>query len=315
MSHNKIKLKLFKNFSKLMKEKKVSWIVIGGLNDFPNKIGRDLDIIIKDQNKIKLVKKIFLNCLKKIGIKKIISKTDYYGTLLIAFDGNFNYYELHICNNKIRSIFFSVKPNWKRLIRYEYYFVDPICYIFKNYFSANNYNIKFLNYKLFKKPLWLNVYLYYKFRGKIYFLNFFAVSLIYILTNPFNFLINIIEFFKNKILQMKYKHANIFYIPDNFIRKKVFFLVRKFYIKKYFIDIKDLNDDFFIKYIYFKKNKKNIILNLLLFFKIFKKSFLNSQNSFLYTSTKPKNISYELINTTNDKIILQKIASAINIKI
>ena len=85
-NHDITKLLLFNQFAKQIYKKKIKWIVIGGLNDFPNKIGRDMDIIIKDKKKIKVMQNTFINCLKKFNIKNIIFKNDFYGNLTIAFD-------------------------------------------------------------------------------------------------------------------------------------------------------------------------------------------------------------------------------------
>ena len=114
-NHNRIKLLIFNQFAKEMHKKKIQWIVIGGLNEFPDKIGRDMDIIIKDKKQKYIIQKIFINILKKFDIKNIIYKNDFYGNLVIAFDKYYNYYELHICPNKIRSGFFSIEPNWDSL--------------------------------------------------------------------------------------------------------------------------------------------------------------------------------------------------------
>ena len=52
---------------------------------FQDKLGRDMDIIIKDRKTNNIViQNIFVNCLKKFDIKNIIYKNDFYGNLLIA---------------------------------------------------------------------------------------------------------------------------------------------------------------------------------------------------------------------------------------
>ena len=46
------KLLLFNDFAKKMfKKKNIKWVVVGGLDNFPNKIGRDVDIILKEKKK------------------------------------------------------------------------------------------------------------------------------------------------------------------------------------------------------------------------------------------------------------------------
>ena len=77
-TYDKTKLLLFNQFAKqLLKKKKIKWIVVGGLDNFPNKIGRDLDIILKDRKYIKIVQNTFINCLKKFNIKNIILSMRY----------------------------------------------------------------------------------------------------------------------------------------------------------------------------------------------------------------------------------------------
>lgn len=306
------KINLFKKFSKLMAQKKIEWIVIGGLNNFPKQIGRDLDIILKDPKKINIVKKIYFRCLMDFKIKNIITKKDYYGNLLIAFDNKFNYYELHICHNSVRSGFFSIDPNWRSLDKKKNYFLDTNCYIFKNYFSANKKKINFLKNNKIKKPLWLSLFLYFKFKEKINVLTFLLVSIIFILTHPYKFLINSINWFKNRISQMTYKHSNVFYIPNKTVAKKVIFLVKKYFLNNYFRNIRLFENCFFIKYIHIRLYKKNFILDFLLFFKSLNRNFGNHQNSFCYTAQKPKKISYTIINNHNKKKIFNKILSGIN---
>ena len=50
-THNKIKNLVFNLFAK-MREKNIKWVVIGGLNNYPNEIGRDMDIVIENKNQV-----------------------------------------------------------------------------------------------------------------------------------------------------------------------------------------------------------------------------------------------------------------------
>ena len=130
----------------MLKKKRIKWIVVGGLDHFPNKIGRDVDIILKEKKYIKIVQKIFTDCLKKFKITNIILKNEkFFGDVLIAYDNNFNYYELDIKHYSLRSSFFSISPSWnKPLTKIGNFYIDSSCYSFKNYFSARKSNKKIL---------------------------------------------------------------------------------------------------------------------------------------------------------------------------
>ena len=43
-----MKILVFNLFAKKMRQRNIEWVVIGGLNNYPE-IGRDLDIVIEDK--------------------------------------------------------------------------------------------------------------------------------------------------------------------------------------------------------------------------------------------------------------------------
>lgn len=67
MNNKKKKIKIFNQLSTLLNKKNIKWVVVGGLNNYPLELGRDLDIIVK-----KKIKNLFLKLLLKF-LKKIIS--------------------------------------------------------------------------------------------------------------------------------------------------------------------------------------------------------------------------------------------------
>jgi len=317
-NHDKIKLLIFNEFAKKMQKKKIQWIVTGGLNNFPDKIGRDMDIIIKDNKKIKFIQNIFINCLKKFNIKNIIYKNDFYGNLIIGFDKYFNYYELHICPNKIRSGFFSIQPKWDNLKKIENYYIDPTCYAFKNYFSAKKNYIELINYKKINKPYWFKLYLFYKLKNKNWnFLKFLIISIFYIVTNPIKSFINIFQWIKGKILLMQYNHSKLYLLENNKVKTQVLFYVKKYFTKNYFRGIKSIDESFFLKYIYFRLYKNNkfmfskSIFNFFLFFISLNKNFIYEKMSFCYTLDKKNKIDVYRIKSTNKKQILLDIIEGI----
>ena len=64
--NNILKFKLFNLFSKKIKKNKIKWVVVGGLNNYPRKLGRDMDVVIKDKSKINKVQSIFKSCLSNV---------------------------------------------------------------------------------------------------------------------------------------------------------------------------------------------------------------------------------------------------------
>ena len=293
-NHNKIKLLIFNQFAKQMYKKKIKWIVVGGLNEFPSKLGRDMDIIIKDKKNIKVIQNTFISCLKKFNIKNIIFKNDFYGNLTIAFDKQFNYYELHICPNKIRSGFFSILPNWGALKKIGNYYIDPTCYAFKNYFSAKKKNIEIIDYDKIKRPYWFKLYFFYKHKNKNWnFFTFLIVSIFYIASNPITSFINLFQWVYVRILRMQYNHAQLYFIKNNKVKTQVLLYVKKYFTKSYFTGIKCIDESFFLKNIYFRfytnKNKfmtLKFIFNFFLFFISLGKRFTHEKMSFCYTLDK-----------------------------
>ena len=316
--HDRIKLLIFNQFAKEMQKKKIQWIVIGGLNKFPGKIGRDMDIIIKDRKKIKVIQNTFINCLKKFNIKNIIFKNDFYGNLIIGFDKYFNYYELHICPNKIRSGFFSIQPNWSALKKIENYYIDAACYAFKNYFSAKKNSIKLIDYKKIKKPYWLKLYLLYKLKNKNWnFLSFLIVSILYIVSNPITSFINLFQWIYGKILLMKYNHSQLYFLKNNKVKTQVLMYVKKYFPNNYFRGIKCIDESFFLKNIYFRFYTNNkfmfskFIFDFFLFFISLSKKFTYEKMSFCYTLDKTNKFKTCDIKTTNKNQILSDITEGI----
>jgi len=320
-NHDKIKLLIFNKFAKQMYKKKIKWIVIGGLNEFPDKIGRDMDIIVKDRKKIKVIQNIFINCLKKFNIKNIIFKNDFYGNLIIAFDKYFNYYELHICHNKIRSGFFSIQPSWNALKKIDNYYIDPACYAFKNYFSAKKNSIELIDYKKIKKPYWLKLYLLYKFKNKNWnFLSFLIVSIFYIASNPITSFINLFQWIYGRILLMKYNHSQLYFLKNNKVKTHVLMYVKKNFTNSYFRGINCIDKSFFLKNIYFRFYTNNnkfmffkFIFDFFLFFISLSKRFTYEKMSFCYTLDRTNKFKTCNIETTEKNRILAGIIKGIKI--
>ncbi len=318
--NNLLKFKLFNLFKKKMEKNKIVWVVVGGLNNYPKQLGRDMDVVIKDKNKINKVQSIFKSCLKDLNINHIMYKEDFYGNLIIAFDKYNNYYELHICPSRISSGFFSVEINWSNLKPVGEYWINPESYIFKNYFSARKKNIKFLNKYNISKPLWLKLFLYFKLNEKKRNLLFFTlISLICILSGPKVSFLNSVLWFKKKIIKMKYAHSKIFFFKNKKIEKKTIKIVRKYFLGTWFRDVKNINlDNFVYKNIFnkFQKKKDNKIINfismVLLFFISLNKDFTKAQMSFCYINNKNTNFNLHEIKDDNEKRIFKSILDGIN---
>jgi len=319
---DKTKLLLFNQFAKqMLKKKKIKWIVVGGLDNFPNKIGRDLDIILKDKKYIKIVQNIFINCLKRLKIKNIILRNGkFYGDVLIAFDKHFNYYELDIKFYIMRSGIFSISPNWYgTLNKVGNFYIEPACFAFKNYFSARKINKIILNdYRKIKKPYWLKLYLDYKIKNKnLNFVSFSIVSIIYMITNPLTSFINLFKGINNKILTSKYNHAPIYFIKNKKEETYVLKYVKK-YLRIYFWGIKCIDKNFFLRNIYFRFYKVNneswlskFIFSFCFFFRSLSKKHKTEKFYFFYTLKKVKNFKTYDIGTTNKNQILSDIVGGI----
>jgi len=303
-----------------MHKKKIKWIAVGGLNEFPNKIGRDFDIIIKDKKYVKVVQNIFINSLKKFNIKNIILKNEkFYGDVVIAYDKHWNYYELHINHYKMRSGFFSILPNWYgALSKVGNFYINPTCYAFKNYFSAKRDKVALIDYRKIKKPYWLKLYLNYKIKNKnLNFVSFSIVSIIYIISNPITSFINQFQWINGKILIFKYNHAQIYFIKNKKVKTHVLKYVKKYFMT-YFRGIKCVDKNFFLRNMYFRSYKVNnkflpfkFIFNFCFFFRSLSKKYSSEKLNFLYTLNKINNFKTCDIRTTNKNQILSDIVAGI----
>ena len=318
--NNILKFKLFNLFSKKMKKNKIKWVVVGGLNNYPRKLGRDMDVVIKDKSKINKVQSIFKSCLSELNISQIMYKEDFYGNLIVAFDKYNNYYELHICPSRISSGFFSVEINWSNLKPVGEYWINPESYIFKNYFSARKKSINFLNKYNISKPLWLKLFLYLKLNEKKWnLLSFLLISLICILSEPKISFLNTVFWFKKKIIKMEYAHSKVFFFKNKKIEKKTIKIVKKYYLGTWFRDVKKINlDNFVYKNIFTKFQKKrlnkieNFVSMVVLFFISLSKNFTKAQMSFCYTNDKNNNFNLHEIKDNNEKKIFKSIFDGIN---
>ena len=320
-SHEKKKILLFNNFAKEMSKKKIKWIVIGGLDNFPNKLGRDIDIILQERKNIKIVQKIFINCLIKLKIKSIILKNKkFYGDVVCAFDKDFNYYELDIKHPILRSSFFSIEPNWKKpLLKIGNFYTDPSSFAFKSYFSARKTNKKVLNnFRNIKNPYWLKFYMDYKIRNKnLNFFSFSLISLFYIISNPTSSFINLFKGLYNKICTAKYEHAPMFFIKNKKIEKSVLKYVDE-YLLTFFRGAKCIDNSFFLRNIYFRfyiiDNKAffpKFIFNLFFFIRSFNNKNKFEKFNFFYTLNKNNNIKTCNIYKKNKNFILSNIIEGI----
>jgi len=319
-SYDKKKILLFNNFAKAMSKKKIKWIVIGGLDNFPNKLGRDLDIILQERKNIKIVQKIFINCLIKLKIKSIILKNKkFYGDVVCAFDKDFNYYELDIKHPILRSSFFSIAPNWKKpLLKIGNFYTDPSSYAFKNYFSTRKNKKKKLNHlKNIEKPYWLKLYVDYYIKNKNFnLLTFFFISVIYIFSNPVLLFVNLVKGLHTKIAYAKYEHAPIFFIKNKKIEKVVLKYVNQYLLV--FKGVKCIENNFYLRNAYsrfYKKNNENLpskfIFNLFFFIRSFIDRNKFEKMNFLYTLNKKNNFKTCHIDKPSKKFILTSIIHCI----
>ena len=316
------KLLLFNDFAKKMfKKKNIKWVVVGGLDNLPNKIGRDVDIILKEKKNIKIIQKTFINCLKKFKITNIILKNEkFFGDVLIAFDDNFNYYELDIKPYSLRSSFFSISPNWNEsFTKMGNFYIDSSCYAFKNYFSSRKRQKKVLsNFRNIKYPYWLKLYMDYKIKNKnLNFFSFSLISLLYIITNPISSFINLFKGLNDKISFAKYEHAPIFFIKNKKIEKNVLKYIDE-YLLTIFRGVKCIDKSFFLRNIYFrfyKINDKNFfskfIFNLFFFIRGFNNKNKFEKLNFFYTLNKNNNFKTCGIYKKNKKFILSTIVNGI----
>ena len=316
-NYQTIKKKIFREFSQALAKKKIDWIVIGGLNEYPNKVGRDLDIVLKQKNKKNIVLNIFEMILKKNNIKNIFKKKNqFYGSIIFAYDDDLNYYELHICHNKILYGFLSLDVNFKKNIKkLDHFYINTNAYIFKNLLQVNK-KIKNVISKDDKKnlPVFINLFFFLKKKKLNKILIYILVSFFVLLSNPLNFISNFNMWIKKKYKISSYKHSKIYQISKKNIEKKTIFLVKKNFTDFYRGIICINKKDIFYKLIFLKLYKKNIFLfNFLLFLRNL--IYLDFKNSFkfIYFNQNISNKEIIKINNIKQKYIINKILKGINV--
>jgi hypothetical protein len=106
-----IRKKVYEEFASEANKSNVQWYVLHGIEGYPEKIGRDLDIFVKSKaDFIKLIK-IFENILIKHHFRWIIRPNPIWGERVFGIDSNYNSVELHLINQVRSGIFdFSAFP-------------------------------------------------------------------------------------------------------------------------------------------------------------------------------------------------------------
>jgi len=238
MNNKKKKIKIFNQLSTLLNKKNIKWVVVGGLNNYPLELGRDLDIIVKKKDQ-KFISKAFIKILKKNNIHKFLRHDDrFYGSVIIAFDKFYNFYELHFYPQEVRSGFISLKCNFNDSIIYiENFRVNKKLYAFKNFISTYKTN-KIFNNSTIQSPFWLKFFLKNR--------NFFYLYLNFFFRHPIKFFLNIFRWLKNKYNLVNYSHSNLFFVNLN-EEKKIIRLVKKCFLG-YFKGIKKIDNDKFYKF-------------------------------------------------------------------
>ena len=221
----------------MLNKKNIKWVVVGGLNNYPLELGRDLDIIVKKKDQ-KFISKAFIKILKKNNIHKFLRHDNrFYGSVIIAFDKFYNFYELHFYPQEVRSGFISLKCNFNDSIIYiENFRVNKKLYAFKNFISTYKTN-KIFNNSAIQSPFWLKFFLKNR--------NFFYLYLNFFFRHPIKFFLNIFRWLKNKYNLVNYSHSNLFFVNLN-EEKKIIRLVKKCFLC-YFKGIKKIDNDKFYK--------------------------------------------------------------------
>lgn len=122
---------IYSNFAEKAKVERLKWVVLHGAEDYPKKIGRDLDILCGDKNEIANAAILFkLVAEENIDTKWIIFPNPFWGTRVLAVSSKYEVAELHILD-KLNSGVISCSVDFDSVDNSKIFPVDNNAFEFK----------------------------------------------------------------------------------------------------------------------------------------------------------------------------------------
>lgn len=111
----KFRKKIYEQFAANANQENIQWIVLHGIEGYPKKVGRDLDITCKTHSEENLLINIFENCLQNAKEAKwIIKPSPIWGKRILGINSDLDVAELHIIR-PLRSGIIEFVPDWNSI--------------------------------------------------------------------------------------------------------------------------------------------------------------------------------------------------------
>ncbi len=112
------RLRVYTKFAEAANKAGINWMVLHGIEGFPEGIGRDLDVSCKTPDDDNRLLKTFVEVLQNTkGIRSIIMPSPIWGDRVLGIGDNFEVAELHIIDD-LRAFNISFGPSWEEEINY-----------------------------------------------------------------------------------------------------------------------------------------------------------------------------------------------------
>ncbi len=102
---------IYVDFARHKNLSETKWIVLHGIEGYPNDIGRDLDVTFKGQADLKQMLSTFAACLSRHGVPWIVYPSPIWGRRVLGISRDYEVVELHTMS-RARCFNVNVFPNW-----------------------------------------------------------------------------------------------------------------------------------------------------------------------------------------------------------
>lgn len=163
--HNKknevFRLKIYQKLGYLSKTNDVKWVVLHGVEKYPDGIGRDLDVMCRSEKDTHELLTQFSSCLKESYPKWIIFPNPLWGRRILGVSYNYEVAELHVFD-KLRSFNIDQEVEWASISFVDNIFpIYPLARYFKGCLmpalaNQDNWKIKCCEVpRIFEVPFYL----------------------------------------------------------------------------------------------------------------------------------------------------------------
>lgn len=106
--------KVYVDFARAANQSDTRWIVLHGIEGYPEKVGRDLDIAFKTEADLKKLLTTFETCVRRHGVRWVVHPSPIWGRRMLGITSGYDVVELHTIP---RVSWFNVNmgPDWQNV--------------------------------------------------------------------------------------------------------------------------------------------------------------------------------------------------------